>query len=1428
MKKGAFISLAIAAALGTQSVYADIGTVICDYKTGECRVSGYLGNAGGKAAIEVLKPSKTVHDSDAYEYVSEASIGDDGKFNSVFKISGISGDYLIRVGAGKHVFEKRFTFISKSEYEAYVKQIESASSWDDIRIVFEKDYGRLKSMCRLSVNAEDKERVYRTIYEAVKEKDISEPEKLQKIIAEVVLIDRFMGEKSDPYSALEAIFDSFDSKYLPAAELWKNTSFSDNSVKDKVVNTLQKDIISSLAEFEEKFAESVIYENLKGVSSKGKEVQILALINPLIPFKQYDYFSLLSDAKKISILQNMNTSFGNREEYAKYFDEAAKASKHSQGDSKNNNKTDSSKTSYVQVDSSNTTQKPGGNNPKEESKAFSDIENYEWAKNAILRLYERDIIHGKSAGIFAPSDNVKREEFTSMIIKALGLYDENAECTQFEDVQKSDWYYKAVASAFEKEIVKGVSETSFGAGNLISRQDAAVLCKNAAAYAGAEFEEDDGNTNAGISYEYQNHGKNAFADADEIADYAKSRISALAGKGIISGMPDGNFKPKDNMTRAQAAVIIERIMNLVEETKATSDNQTMSMLDMMKKLSVYNGESTGLASTLTRKEASKIIAEAMNLNIHSDEKSIFDDCTDEYAPYIRAVAEKKLLNGENGKFCPDDELDFDTAVSIMVKALGYNVVAENDGGFPKGYEKIAYEKGILKNISRNGEESVTKLEFLKMIYNSLDADVMETKYDGTGMSYDDAEEMSFLNHYKKIYKKKGQVCANHDASIGGKSRTVEGEINISGQIMINKNDDFDKLIGREVTYYFKKTDNDDEELVYAKEGKKTKVLTLGTSDIISLDGLKYTYLTDEMSREKTIEIKNSVNVIYNNRTIYDFSEGQLLPKEGTVQFIDYDGDGIYGKDDLVIVNAYKNIVVAGCDIQNKIIYDKYSNDYKLDISKFDKVIIEDSEGKTYGLRELREWDILSAEISPDNELLHIYLSDAYAKGTCSYLDRDDNTVEIEDKEFDFTGDFRGDTNEIKSGKTVTAYLDIFGKVAALRPGSATEGKRSEGAEIVILTRFDKNDESGEDVYFMKTYASDNRITYRELGEKVIFNGTQKKSKELMTIMADEINNAIMISVGEDGKVASITTAAGPGEDENRGFYRMNRQGTKLGYGEEASHFGGKFRKGNVVYTVPEDASKAGNVEYYGYNTANFVNSGSYLVDGYSTQSDAFTASVIVYKSEAVKAGNYDANTGFVIGSVENRLDENDNVYKYMEGMDYYCKSDWGTQRGYEIDPDVMIVDKTGTERTDITIDDLKPGDCIRYGKNNGKINTVQLVYDYSEEILDSGHTNSAYAYNGYAYKILDEGSGLTIATGKRPEAIDLKNAADESYLQSFWIRQPMVTVVDMTGKKTVVRKGTMDDILTYSQTKTADGYSKLVLFSNWGSTIYGIVVYAEK
>lgn len=175
--------------------------------------------------------------------------------------------------------------------------------------------------------------------------------------------------------------------------------------------------------------------------------------------------------------------------------------------------------------------------------SFNDLDGAPWARTAIEALAEKKIISGRGNGSFAPNEPVTRAEFVKMIVTALNLTDETAEA-EFDDVPKSAWYYRVVASAKKSGIVSGMSDNLFGAEEQIIRQDMAVIILRAAKLAGID-------TSAESA---------AFTDSESISDYAAQAVGKLAAAGIISGMDDGTFSPRTNVTRAQAAQVIYTLL----------------------------------------------------------------------------------------------------------------------------------------------------------------------------------------------------------------------------------------------------------------------------------------------------------------------------------------------------------------------------------------------------------------------------------------------------------------------------------------------------------------------------------------------------------------------------------------------------------------------------------------------------------------------------------------------------------------------------------------------------------------------------------------------------------------------------------------------------------------------------------------------------
>lgn len=180
------------------------------------------------------------------------------------------------------------------------------------------------------------------------------------------------------------------------------------------------------------------------------------------------------------------------------------------------------------------------------SSSFTDLSGSDWAKDAIEVLYQKGIVSGVGEGSFEPTRNIKREEFVKIVLSAFGLFDSNYTAADFDDIDSDSWAYPYICKAYQLGIISGVGGKSFGMGSYITRQDMAVIISRAAAAAGKTLE--------------KVKDASEFADDGNISSYAKDAVGELVGAGIINGFEDGSFRPNDNATRAQSAVMIYNVI----------------------------------------------------------------------------------------------------------------------------------------------------------------------------------------------------------------------------------------------------------------------------------------------------------------------------------------------------------------------------------------------------------------------------------------------------------------------------------------------------------------------------------------------------------------------------------------------------------------------------------------------------------------------------------------------------------------------------------------------------------------------------------------------------------------------------------------------------------------------------------------------------
>lgn len=176
---------------------------------------------------------------------------------------------------------------------------------------------------------------------------------------------------------------------------------------------------------------------------------------------------------------------------------------------------------------------------------FEDISSH-WAQPVIRSLTSAGYVNGMGDGTFAPNSNVTRAEFIKMAVGVFADRDVTYD-GRYKDVAKDSWYAPYIAKADSyviladklKEGSKLLPETP------ITREEAATIITKAAEVQGAK-----GKSNT------------TFADEAKISDWAKESVKKAAAYGIISGYDDGTFKPDNKITRAEAAQMLLKVVEL--------------------------------------------------------------------------------------------------------------------------------------------------------------------------------------------------------------------------------------------------------------------------------------------------------------------------------------------------------------------------------------------------------------------------------------------------------------------------------------------------------------------------------------------------------------------------------------------------------------------------------------------------------------------------------------------------------------------------------------------------------------------------------------------------------------------------------------------------------------------------------------------------
>lgn len=162
-----------------------------------------------------------------------------------------------------------------------------------------------------------------------------------------------------------------------------------------------------------------------------------------------------------------------------------------------------------------------------------------WAESAIKKWHTLGVISGYEDGSIKPNNKVTRAEFATMLGKVFGTTGAVSSVV-CEDIKASDWYSGVATNGIHKGwfIVKN---GKFNPHLPITREEAA--------YALA------------VAFGIETGKTSNFSDRSKIDTMLQSHVEALAAAGYIGGYEDGSFRPKGNLTRAEAVAMLDKLVN---------------------------------------------------------------------------------------------------------------------------------------------------------------------------------------------------------------------------------------------------------------------------------------------------------------------------------------------------------------------------------------------------------------------------------------------------------------------------------------------------------------------------------------------------------------------------------------------------------------------------------------------------------------------------------------------------------------------------------------------------------------------------------------------------------------------------------------------------------------------------------------------------
>ena len=685
-----------------------------------------------------------------------------------------------------------------------------------------------------------------------------------------------------------------------------------------------------------------------------------------------------------------------------------------------------------------------------------------------------------------------------------------------------------------------------------------------------------------------------YTDIPADSDYYEA-VETLSKLNIVEGYEDGEYKADQNVTRAEMTALIARVLGIGETAK--------------------NQMATSFTDVPASHWASGFVGWASSSNV--------------------------VKGYGDGTFGPENNVLYEEAVTMIMRALGYEVVAAGKGGYPGGFIAAAIQSGVTTDVKNAVQGTfANRGTIAQLLANAIDTPLVDQftwnsdgtgefiKYDGNGY-YD---YKTLMSEYLNVVKIKGVVTytpftagtaypyniddvekvgivvtdtfESANATVRSWAEAVEVEedvYEVEPTVFNIAGTDAADYVSRSVLAYVHENEDDEWDIItVVPDSSRAAEIAFSIenlADPVVADSEKVRYYKNGADKKTNINLAEEFVIIVDGDVVDDIDPEDYEDVNGTVTVIDNAKTAGY---EVVLVNTVvtdvvEDVTATKINFKNIISPIKYADD--------DMKVVIKKNGEIIEAADLVENDVVA--VTGNEALKVIEVLTKTIEGTVSGTKAADDSES--GKAYKIDGEYynvaagvsEDDYAKLKNGYEGTFYLDKFGEIVYF-VGTADLGKIAYVLEVSKIDE-DKWGKDGIEIKFLtvdgvKTYAMAN--TFKIDGELA---GELDEDSDAAKAALDALVDDVVKFTLTNDKVAKLYTA---NEDNNFEYVTSFEKE----WSAEDKAFGNKDIDANaVVFSINvEDLD-----ESFATTIADFVDEDEYVVDLYATADTDADADIIV-------------------------------------------------------------------------------------------------------------------------------------------------------------------------------------------------------------------------